>query len=134
MENGKERRGLVSLYPLNESAPRRLAESGIADKDLKKRPITEKDANGIKKVVMEMITDRISNGTFELDLGMIKDPKDRCDIVLKLMGFVLPKVSAIDVNGNLELDSVSDELSKLTRQVAEDSLPGKNKREEKKAS
>lgn len=105
---------LISRYPLNENAPKGLAEK---QPQVKKRTITDKDANGIKKVVTDLIVDRLGNGAFELDLGMVKDPKDRCDIVLKLMGFVLPKVSAVDLNGNLELDSVSDELNKLTQQT-----------------
>ena len=105
---------LISRYSLNENAPKGLEEKQA---QVKKRTITDKDANGIKKVVTDLIVDRLGNGAFELDLGMVKDPKDRCDIVLKLMGFVLPKVSAVDLNGNLELDSVSDELNKLTQQT-----------------
>ena len=111
----REKKSLISLYSLNEEAPKGLAEKLP---QVKKRAIADKDANGIKKVVTDLIVDRLGNGSFELDLSMVKDPKERCDIVLKLMGFVLPKVSAIDVNGNLELDSVSDELSKLAQQTA----------------
>lgn len=119
-----DNKNLISFYPLNEEAPK-----SHPVKPAKKRTIADKDANGIKKAVMEMITDRIGNGTFEIDLGMIKDPKDRCDIMLKLMSFVLPKVSAIDVNGNLELDSVSDELSKLTQQAGVKLPAAKEKKE-----
>ena len=110
----REKKSLISLYSLNEEAPKGLAEKLP---QVKKRAIADKDANGIKKVVTDLIVDRLGNGSFKLDLSMVKDPKERCDIVLKLMGFVLPKVSAIDVNGNLELDSVSDELNKLTQQT-----------------
>ena len=111
----RERKSLVSLYSLNENAP-----AGHPDPEQapKKRVIREKDAAGVKKAVMEMITERIGNGAFELDLGAIKDPKDRCDVVLKLMQFVLPKVSAVDVTGALEVDSVSDEISRLAQQTA----------------
>lgn len=107
---------MISYYPLNEDAP-----AGHPKKAPKK--VAGKSTDEVKKLVADIVAGRM--GAFEIDLGLIKDPKDRCDVMLKLMQFVLPKVSAVDVNGALELDSVSEELSRLAGQTTVKAALGK---------
>ena len=69
------------------------------------REAKEKAANFIK--------DNIEK--FTRDYESIDDPKDRCEIYIKMMGFVVPKMSSTDINASLEVESVGDELAKLAR-------------------
>ena len=74
------------------------------------------DTSDLKAIITKVIGGHMFD--FEYDMNLIKDPKERCDIMLKLMQFVLPKVSALDVNGAIEVDTVSDEISRLAQQTA----------------
>lgn len=58
------------------------------------------------------------------DLHDIKDPKDRCAMRRDLYQYVIPKVTAVDMNANLEVESVGDELSKLTHNTVMDGALG----------
>ena len=91
-----------SDYDLNEEyTPRKMVVRGT-DK------CNNKD--DLKELIAKVIGGHMFD--FEYDMNQIPDPKDRCDIMLKLMQFVLPKVSAMDVTGAIEVDSVSDELAR----------------------
>lgn len=54
---------------------------------------------------------------FSKDYQLIEDPKERCDIFLKMMSYVIPKMSSSDISATLEVESVGDELAKLARTV-----------------
>lgn len=52
---------------------------------------------------------------FAKDYQEIEDPKERCDIFLKMMSYVIPKMSSSDINATVESESIGDELAKLAR-------------------
>lgn len=52
---------------------------------------------------------------FAKDYQQIEDPKERCDIFLKMMSYVIPKMSSSDINATVESESIGDELAKLAR-------------------
>ena len=58
------------------------------------------------------------------DLHEIKDPKERCAMRRDLFQYVIPKVTAVDMNANLEVESVGDELSKLTHATVQEGAIG----------
>lgn len=102
-----KKKGTFSSYSLDEEyTPRPLSS---------KNRIVGKNASDVKAAVAEIVAGHMVD--FEIDMSLIKDPKERCDIMLKLMQFVLPKVSAVDVNGAIEVDSVRDELAQLSQQT-----------------
>ena len=107
-----DRPELISIYSLDEEAPTPVSPTK------KRKKLEGKDPEDVKKLVAEIVAGRMD--AFETDLGMIKSPKDRCEVMLKLMQFVLPKVSAVDVTGALEMDSVSDEVARLAQQTKTD--------------
>ena len=41
------------------------------------------------------------------------DDKDKCDVIVKMMQYVIPRVSEQTLNANVKTDSVQDELAKL---------------------
>jgi len=47
-------------------------------------------------------------------------PKDRLDVMVKLMGFVLPKMQStqVDLTANVNSASVEDDLTKLAEEMA----------------
>lgn len=84
--------------------------------ELKPRPKENvKSAQKLKERLAEMLcSDEAIEEMFE-DLKAIKDPKERCAMRRDLYQYILPKVTAVDMNASIETDTVSDELAMLTR-------------------
>lgn len=74
-----------------------------------------KSSREAKEKAAQFIKDNIEK--FTRDYAEIEDPKERCDIFIKMMGYVVPKMSSTDINASLEVESVGDELAKLARTV-----------------
>ena len=47
---------------------------------------------------------------------MIEDPKEKCDIYLKITKFVLPTLSSVEMNANVEYEELSDEIAELAKE------------------
>jgi hypothetical protein len=67
-----------------------------------------------KEAISKIIDEYNSSGMMQSDL-MGLDPRDRLDIAVKLMSYVLPKVQsvALDVSGNISTKTIEDELTEL---------------------
>nr|WP_311450953.1 hypothetical protein [uncultured Porphyromonas sp.] len=67
-----------------------------------------------KEAISKIIDEYNSSGLMQSDL-MGLDPRDRLDIAVKLMSYVLPKVQsvALDVSGNISTKTIEDELTEL---------------------
>ena len=67
-----------------------------------------------KEALSKIIDEYNSSGMMQSDL-MGLDPRDRLDIAVKLMSYVLPKVQsvALDVSGNISTKTIEDELTEL---------------------
>ena len=74
-----------------------------------------KSSREAKDRAAQFVKDNIEK--FAKDYASIEDPKERCDIFIKMMGYVVPKMSSTDINASLEVESVGDELAKLARTV-----------------
>ena len=67
-----------------------------------------------KEVISKILDEYNSSGQMKSDL-MGLEPRDRLDIVIKLMHYILPKVQsvALDVSGSLEHRTIEDKLTEL---------------------
>ena len=67
-----------------------------------------------KEAISKIIDEYNSSGLMQSDL-MGLEPRDRLDIAVKLMSYVLPKVQsvALDVSGNISTKTIEDELTEL---------------------
>nr|WP_314759721.1 hypothetical protein [uncultured Porphyromonas sp.] len=67
-----------------------------------------------KEAISKIIDEYNSSGLMQSDL-MGLDPRDRLEITVKLMSYVLPKVQsvALDVSGNISTKTIEDELTEL---------------------
>lgn len=67
-----------------------------------------------KEAISKIIDEYNSSGMMQSDL-MGLDPRDRLEITVKLMSYVLPKVQsvALDVSGNISTKTIEDELTEL---------------------
>lgn len=67
-----------------------------------------------KEAISKIIDEYNSSGLMQSDL-MGLDPRDRLEITVKLMSYVLPKVQsvALDVTGNIATKTIEDELTEL---------------------
>ncbi len=67
-----------------------------------------------KEAISKIIDEYNSSGMMQSDL-MGLDPRDRLDIAVKLMNYVLPKVQsvALDVTGDIATKTIEDELTEL---------------------
>lgn len=101
--------------PISDLSAYSLDEEAKAPQPKKRNRSEAKNIREVKDIVANIIAGNLND--FEADMKAIKDPKERCDIMLKLMNFVLPKVSTVDVNGTMEFDPVTDEVAKLAQQT-----------------
>lgn len=67
-----------------------------------------------KQAISKIIDEYNSSGMMHSDL-MGLEPRDRLDIAVKLMSYVLPKVQsvALDVSGSIENRTIEDKLTEL---------------------
>ena len=67
-----------------------------------------------KEAISKIIDEYNSSGLMQSDL-MGLEPRDRLDITVKLMSYVLPKVQsvALDVSGSISTKTIEDELTEL---------------------
>lgn len=67
-----------------------------------------------KEAISKIIDEYNSSGLMQSDL-MGLEPRDRLDIAVKLMSYVLPKVQsvALDVSGSISTKTIEDELTEL---------------------
>lgn len=88
------------------------AEFGVFHK--KKGQSNSKNVQRLKDRLSEMLcSDEEIQALFD-DLHAIPDPKDRCAMRRDLYQYVIPKVTAVDMNASMEVESIGDELAKLT--------------------
>lgn len=76
---------------------------------------TYKASRETKERAAKFIAENIEK--FAKDYQAIEDPKERCDIFIKMIGYVIPKMTSNDVNANVEIESIGDELARLARTV-----------------
>ena len=88
------------------------AEFGVVHK--KRGRSNSKNVQRLKDKLAEFLCSDEEIQALIDDLHEIKDPKERCAMRKDLYQYVIPKVTAVDMNANLEVESVGDELAKLT--------------------
>lgn len=87
------------------------AEFGVVHK--KRGQSNSKNVQRLKDRLAEFLCSDEEIQALIQDLHDIKDPRERCAMRKDLYQYVIPKVTAVDMNANLEVESVGDELSKL---------------------
>lgn len=69
-----------------------------------------------KSVIQEILTDYTNSKLFRGDLKKL-DPKDRLDIMVKLMAFTTPKPQSVDMNMTLNKPkTIEDTLQELSEE------------------
>ncbi len=59
-------------------------------------------------------------GEFIKSWKEIKSPKYKCDVYVALCKFVLPTLSSVDMNAQIEQKTFSDELEELSKEITEE--------------
>ena len=98
------------------------AEFGVVHK--KRGQANSKNVQKLKDRLAEFLSSDEEIQALIDDLHAIEDPKDRCTMRKDLYQYVIPKVTAVDMNANLEVESVGDELAKLTHTTVLDGAIG----------
>lgn len=69
-----------------------------------------------KKVIQEIVTDYVNGDNFMNDLKEI-EPKERLDVMIKLMGFITPKPQSVDMTITTEREkTIEDQLAELSKE------------------
>lgn len=74
---------------------------------------THRASREAKEKAADFVKEKIKK--FAEDYELIEDPKERCEIFIKMMAFVVPKMTSTDINANIESESIGDELARLAR-------------------
>lgn len=72
-----------------------------------------------RELIVNVLDKYQGSGLMAEDLESLP-PKDRLDVMVKLMGFVLPKMQStqVDLTANVNSASVEDDLTKLAEEMA----------------
>lgn len=69
-----------------------------------------------KSVIQEILTDYTSTGLLDGDIKKL-EPKDRLDIMVKLMSFITPKPQSVDMNiTSNKPKTIEDTLKELSEE------------------
>lgn len=69
-----------------------------------------------KAVIEKILSDYASTGLMESDLSKL-DPKERLDVIVKLMAFTTPKPQAVDMSiTKVKVKTIEDELAELAEE------------------
>lgn len=69
-----------------------------------------------KKVITEIVSDYTNSDSFMDDLSAL-EPKERLDVMIKLMGFITPKPQSVDMTLTTEREkTIDDQLKELSRE------------------
>ena len=69
-----------------------------------------------KKVITELVSDYTNSEAFSADLSAL-EPKERIDVMIKLMAFITPKPQSVDMTLTTERDkTIEDTLQELSKE------------------
>ena len=69
-----------------------------------------------KMVIQEIVTDYVNGDNFINDLKEL-EPKERLDVMIKLMGFITPKPQSVDMTLTTEREkTIEDQLAELSKE------------------
>lgn len=69
-----------------------------------------------KAVIQDLVSDYTSSSQLMQDLGAL-EPKDRLDVMLKLMAFITPKPQSVAIDLNTETKkTIEDKLQELSNE------------------
>lgn len=101
----QEQEDIFSYYSMT---PRERSQGGFKNNYNKDTP------GKLIYTVKDKVADFVNMSMDEFKAAFANlDDKDKCDIMVKMMQYVIPRVSEQTLNANVKTDSVQDELAKL---------------------
>lgn len=69
-----------------------------------------------KQVITDIVTDYVNSDKLMDDLGKV-EPKERLDVIVKLIGFITPKPQSVDITLTQEKEkTIDDQLKELSKE------------------
>lgn len=104
----KKEKETKDIFTYHLKSPRERSEGGL------KNNYGRSGSGKLVYTVKEKVADFVNLSMDEFRKAFANlDDKDKCDIMVKMMQYVIPRVSEQTLNANVKTDSVQDELAKL---------------------
>lgn len=82
----------------------------------RKKGTPNKVTSELREVIKDFVTENFDQ--FKAEWKEMDDPRDKCEIYVKMCNFVLPKLSSVEMDAKVEDTSYQDELDALSTEPA----------------